>query len=268
MAALEAKDLIAIGISGAAAFLSLVAFIVSYRRGENEKQRAVRDQITATLDKIAENMLENAKLRTDPSANFNYIQVAGNVLGQRNSFLLNQAVYLSEISPELLTYIDYNTIGWAAAQAGELLIAEMNYRKAIRACPNGTIRALAIRSYGNFLFFQRRFEEGRDQFGQAASLINGADNFARHAKGFTYQNWGWCELHCANSPKRAEQAFESARSEFSGIDIEALRQKALVDLEGAKQAPFPSGPPGPRTPRPPSTPMPGGFMPPDSGQSG
>jgi hypothetical protein len=269
MAALEAKDLIAIAISGAAAFLSLVAFVVSYRRGENEKQRAVRDQITATLDKITENILENARLRNDPNANFEYVQVVGSALGQRNSFLLNQAVYLSEIVPQLVTYVDYNTMAWAAAAAGELTIAETNYRKAILACPNDRIRALATRSYGSFLFSQRRFEEGRDQFGQAASLIKGADNFARYTKGFVHQNWGWCELHNANSPKRAEEAFESARSEFSGIDIEAYRQSALAGLEMAKKAPSSFGLPGPRMPRPPTVAsIPGGFMHPDSGQSG
>jgi tetratricopeptide (TPR) repeat protein len=257
MAALEAKDLIAITISGAAAFLSFVAFIVSYRRGEKEKQRAVRDQITAALDKITENMLENAKLQNDPSANFNYIQAAGSVLNQRNSFLLKQAVYLSEILPKLMTYIDYNTIGWAASMSGELTIAETNYQKAIHACPNDMLRALATRSYGNFLFMQRRFEEGREQFLKSASLIRGADNFARHTKGFTYQNWGWCELHNANSPKRAEEAFESARSEFSGIDNEAFRQNALAGLEAAKQAPLPFGSPDPRTFRSP----PGGGAP-------
>lgn len=265
MAAIEAKDFITIGISGAAAILSLVAFVLSYRRGEKEKQRAVRDQITATLDKITENMLENAKVHNDPNASMKYLQVIGNMYAQRNSFLLNQAVYLSELVPALVTYIDYNTIAWAAATAGELTIAEMNYRKAIQACPNDTMRAFATRSYGNFLFSQRRFEEGRDKFKQAAALIKGADDFARHAKGWTYQNWGWCELNNANSPKRAEEAFESAKSEFNGIDNEAFRQNALASLEAAKQSPVP---PGPRMSRPliTVTPRPAEFNPEVGGQ--
>jgi hypothetical protein len=256
---LEAKDFITIVISGGAALLSLVAFIISYRRGEREKQRAVRDQITATLDKITENMLENAKLQNDPTANVNYVQAAGSALAQRNSLLLNQAVYLSEISPQLVTYIDYNTIAWASANAGELTIAELNYQKGIQACPNDMMRALAVRSYASFLFSQRRFEEGREQFKRAVALVKGADNLARNTKGFAYQNWGWCELNNANAPRRAEEAFESARNEFNGIDNEGLRQNALAGLEAAKKR---FGPPVS------GTPIPSGFGSPGSSELG
>jgi hypothetical protein len=41
----------------------------------------------------------------------------------------------------------------------------------------------------------------------------------------------------AASPKRAEELFESARSEFSGIDNETVRRNALNGLEAAKVSP-------------------------------
>ena len=59
---METKDIATILLSALAVILSLVAFAVSYVRGQNEQRQAIRQQLTETTDKITETQLEYAKL--------------------------------------------------------------------------------------------------------------------------------------------------------------------------------------------------------------
>jgi len=107
---------------------------------------------------------------------------------------------------------------------------------------NNYYRSLAVRSYANYLFPQRRFEEGRENFRKAISLLPGGDNVVRLTNGFTYQMWAWNELNNAASPKRAEELFERALNEFNGIDNDTVRRSALRGLAAAKGSPQPPNP--------------------------
>jgi tetratricopeptide (TPR) repeat protein len=218
--------------------ISLVATAISLIRGKYEKQRAVRSQITDVLSRIVSTKLENAKLFYDAvDKSPDYYQAISGMLNQQNAFLLHQAIYLTDQVPELVTAVEYNTLAFANADSGDLILAERYYRKAIDVSSNDFYKSLAIRSYAIFLFPQRRFEEAREHFRKAVSLLKGGDNLVRYTNGFTYQIWAWNELNNAASPRRAEELFESARSEFAGIDNETIRQQALRALEAAKNLP-------------------------------
>ncbi len=166
-----------------------------------------------------------------------YFQSLSSILNQQNAFLLQQATYLAEQVPDLVTAVEYNTIASATANAGDLIAAEKYYKKAIDVSPNNYYRSLSIRSYANYLFPQRRFEEARENFRKAISLLTGGDNMVRYTNGLTYQMWAWNESNNAASPKRAEELFESAVNEFNGIDNETVRRNALNGLQGAKSSP-------------------------------
>jgi len=240
---METKDIATILLSALAVILSLVAFAVSYVRGQNEQRRAIRQQLTETTDKITETQLEYAKLMFgEAKDNLAMQQAIENIMGQRTGSLLNQAVYLTTQAPSLVTAVDYNTIAIISGNAGDLVLAETNFLKAIESSPVGFARSGMTRSYAGFLFAQRRFEEGRKAFRDAATMVTGADNLARMQKGVIYLSWGWCEQNNANAPKQAEGAFESANGEFSGIDNEAMRQAALARLEFAKGSQVPPSP--------------------------
>jgi tetratricopeptide (TPR) repeat protein len=235
---MEIKDLVAISISSLAFLLSLVATIVSLVRSKYEKQRAIKKEITDTLGKIVSTSLENAKLyRESAEKDPPYYQTVSSILNQQNVFLLQQATYLMDEVPKLVTAIEYNTIAAATSNAGDFMSAEKYYKKAIDASPNNYYRSLAIRSYAGYLFPQRRFEEARENFRKAISLLTGGDNLVRYTNGLTYQMWAWNELNNAASPRRAEELFESAANEFKGIDNEAVRRTALSGLEAAKGSP-------------------------------
>jgi tetratricopeptide (TPR) repeat protein len=235
---METKEIIALSISSLAFILSLAATMISLIRSKYEKQRAIKREITDTLGKIISTNIENAKLfhetaEKDPA----YYQLVSGILNQQNAFLLHQATYLTDQAPELVTAVEYNTIAATMANAGDLISAEIYYKKAIDVSPNDYYRSLAMRSYAGYLFPQRRFEEARESFRKAISLLTGGGNLVRYTNGFTYQIWAWNELHNAASPRRAEELFESAASEFGGIDNETVRQNALKGLQAAKGAP-------------------------------
>ncbi len=232
---METKDIVTVSISAFAFFLSLVATVISVIRGKYEKQRAVRNQITDILGRITTTSIEQAKLfhetaDKDPA----YYQTVSSMLNQQNTFLIQQATYLIEQVSELVTAVEYNTVAFATANAGDLISAERYYIKAIDVSPNNYYKSLGMRSYAGFLFTQRRFEDGREQFRKSISLLNGGDNLVRYTNGMTYQMWAWNELNNAAAAKRAEELFESAKNEFSGIDNEAVRHNALNGLEAAK----------------------------------
>lgn len=243
---MAAKDIITMLVSALALVISVIATTISIIRGKYEQQRAVRNQITEVLKSMIAVQLDNAKLYHDAAEKEpGYFQAVSNILSQQNGFLLQQAVYLMDQVPHLVTAVEYNTVAFAHAEAGDLIQAERYFTKAIEVCPNDYARSGALRSYGTFLFAQHRHEEGREQFRRAIPLLKGADNFARAARGIAYQTWAWNELHNATSPKRAEELFESAKSEFSGIDNEGVRRDLLRGLEAAEVRPqsMPASPP-------------------------
>jgi tetratricopeptide (TPR) repeat protein len=235
---MEPKDILTVTISVSALIISAVATTISIIRGQKEKQRSVRNQITDTLSQIIAGNIEKAKLYYETAEkNPEYFQSISSILNQQNAFLLNQAIYLTDQVPELVTAVEYNTLATANVDAGDLIMAERYFRKAIDASTNEYYKSLAMRSYGVFLFTQRRFEEGREVFRKSVSLLKGGDNLARQTKGFTYQMWAWNELNNAGSIGRATELVESASNEFKGIDNEAVRRDSLRGLEAAMKFP-------------------------------
>lgn len=239
---LSVKDRISLVTSGLALVLSLVAYINSEIKGTAEKQRTVRSQLTDVLSRIISLNLENARTfrdagRGDPL----YYQQVSSILNQQNAFLLQQAMYLSEQIPSLVTTVELNTIAVANANAGDLIVAEKYYQRAIGAAPTDYYRSLAIRSYAAFLFPQRRFEEGREEFRKAVTLLKGGDNVVRVTNGVTYQMWAVSELQSGATRQTIEDLLQKARNEFSGIDNQFLRESSLQGLDALMKGRAPVG---------------------------
>ena len=234
---MEAKDIVALVLSTAAFCLSIYATVRGERKSNDERQRTVRGQLTDVLGKLTALALEGAKIQHEAKDERNFLQAVSQILGQQNGFLLDQAVYLSEQIPNLVTTYEFNTIAGANATAGNLLLAEKYFTKAVEVAPNALYTALAVRSYAVFLYPQGRLNEGREQFRRAVDLLKGEDNFIRWTKGLTYQAWALSELNFARSPEKASEYFENARKEFASIDADAVRNTALASLEAARHFP-------------------------------
>ena len=172
MKKLNVNDKASLAMSGIALMLSIVAYVNGEIKGASEQQRTMRSQLTNVLGRIISSNLENTKAFRDAGQSdpFYYQQVSS-ILNQQNAFLLQQAMYVSEQIPSLVTTVELNTIALANASAGDIVVAERYYKRAIDTSPSDYYKSLATRSYATFLFPQRRFEEGRDQFRKAVSLL-------------------------------------------------------------------------------------------------
>ncbi len=96
---------------------------------------------------------------------------------------------------------------------------------------------MALRSYAGFLFPQRRFDEAREIFRQAISLIQGDSDQIHYTNGFSYQMWAWNEFFNAESAELARQMFERAENEFRKIDNDKVGRDAIMGLYAAVPLP-------------------------------
>lgn len=231
---METKDILTFGVALLAFVVSAISTTITIIRGQREKQRAIRNEIMNVLSQIVSTAIDNAKLYQENNEKATpYYQVVSSILNQRNAFLLHQAVYLTDQVPDLVTAVEYNTLAAANANAGDLLTAEKFYRTAVERSANSFYKSMALRSYGGFLFPQRRFDEARQNFRQAISLLQGDSNQIRYTNGFTYQIWSWNELFNAESPELAQEVFARAEKEFRSIDNDRVSMDALAGLYAA-----------------------------------
>jgi tetratricopeptide (TPR) repeat protein len=253
------------------AFAALVSFISLWTtfytiyRGKYEQQRAVRNQLTDVLKQIAEVRIEFVK-QSHQSAQqeFQYFQnVIAPELGQQLMSLLGQAKYLVEqdVIRNSITSVEYNTLAITSAQYGQLCWAEEYYRKSIDACKNDYYyKALAIKSFAVFLFFQHRMEEARTLFKQSIDMLQTNNDVFHSAKGMIYTIWAWCEKNMFErygyvSPIPSALLFEYASKELSQISIDAQRHMAMNSLRSVVMDNIsPLGSPTPATSNMPNAP--------------
>jgi hypothetical protein len=233
------KDKIALGFSFVALSLSIGSTILGETRAAVERERSVKAELSDTLSRVMALSKENATLMRDymfDEENQGYYSLQSSNISQESTFLIQKAMYLATEIPDLVTPVELNTIATSNAQAGDLPNAEKYYLLAIKKSRDPYYTTLAIRSYASFLFPQRRFSEGRDQFKLALTLLAGGDNFVRGINGFTYQMWASNELSVANNRNRAIDLFREARNEFIGIDNVQWKNNLLRGLDSAVRA--------------------------------
>ena len=227
------KDDIALWLSVLAFVLSLFATLSGEKRAREERRRTLRAQLSEVLDRLASLQLENAKLMHEARGDITYLQSVGGALAQQNGFLLDQAAYLADQIPALVTTYEFNTIAGASFASGNVLSAEKYHRQAIASARLPLYKSQATRGYAVFLFTQRRFCEGRAQFEAALALVGTSNNLAHQTNGLTYQTWSWNERYLAMDEASAGQLLDKARAEYAAIDIEFLRVSLLQTLDGA-----------------------------------
>jgi Tfp pilus assembly protein PilF len=224
-------------ISAAAFLLSVVALVLSTLNGWHERQRTIRSQLNEVLRQMAAVMIEQQKTQHEGINDPGYAARLAPAFNQQQSFLIQQAKYLAEQIPKLVTSVEWSAVGYFNALAGDLVAADSYYSRAVQVAPDSTYKLNAIVPYAWFLFTQRRFEEARDLYKKGLAGVRLSDNFTRYQKGRVYMFWGQNERDFAKANLLSQQAFEAATAEFTGMDIEASRESAQKELDAAKQAP-------------------------------
>lgn len=232
---METKDKVTFGLSFVALILSIYATIVTQVASSDDRKRTVRSQLTETLSKLTSLQMDGLKLQRDAQGDPQYLQMVNSVLGQQNGFLVDEAAYLADQIPNLTTTYELNTIGAANANAGNLLVAEKYYKRAVDVAPTDLYRAMALRSYAAFCYPQGRLQDGRKLFQQATEVLQGQDNYVRFTNGTTRQMWAIQELLFAHSPEKAQEQFNAAQKDFEAVDIEAMKAGLLAGLESSRK---------------------------------
>jgi tetratricopeptide (TPR) repeat protein len=202
-----------------------------------ERRISLRSKLTDLLSKIIRAQLDNAKLLKDHANDPAYMQMVSSTLNQENAFLLSEATMLMEQIPDLVGTVEYNTVAYALANAGEADRGEKYYRKAISAATSPFEALAAQRSFAQFLFVRGRFDEARALLRNALDRLPKGDPFAHQVNGYTLQVWAWSEAFVARDPERANQLFEQAHAEFAAIDSPMIRDPLLNALAAARHGP-------------------------------
>ena len=161
---MEFKDLASNGLALLALAFSIYATFKAEKNSREERKRTIRGQLTDVLGKLTSLNIDGAKLAHEARGDKNYAEFIGSALSQQNGFLLDQADFLSEQIPALVTTYEFNTIALACVNAGDTMRAEKYHRRAIAVAPPGLYKSQATRSYALFLFGQGRPKEGRQHF--------------------------------------------------------------------------------------------------------
>jgi tetratricopeptide (TPR) repeat protein len=188
-------------------------------------------------------MIERKKLQHENQNDSSYVQQLSSAFDQQQSFRLQQTRYLANQIPDLITSVEWTSLGFFNALGNDLIAAERCYHRAVEVAPDPASRLTASVGLAWFLFTRRRFGEAREVYPPALEQLTGSDRFARYQRGKAYLFWACNERDWASAPKQAENAFEAAAEEFRGIDIDAYRLSALHELEAAKNFTTPPQPP-------------------------
>ncbi len=254
---LKLSDRLSIFISTAALLISIFATVKGEMNGEKERERTVRSQLTDVLGRIEalsidgtnlskENDLERLKIENSESEfeknqariKALYAQNVLSMISRQVSGLLDQATYLSDQIPQLVTTIEYNTIASAFSSSNQALKAEVYFKKAIDLAPDAFMKSGATRTYAMFMFPQGRIPEGRELFRQSLTYLKGQDNLVLYENGLTCQYWGMLEKNSGGNSDESNRQFQEAQNYFSRITVEPVKINLLNALEAAKNSKF------------------------------
>jgi tetratricopeptide (TPR) repeat protein len=230
---MEPKDILTLTISALALLVASGTGIYTIIHGNYEQKRVILGQLNDVLDHISLLDVDRAKLYHEYSEKNDLFYFQNSfvpTLNNRLETLLEQAMYLASqesvgglVPSPLLTII-----AAANADIGRIDLAKEYHQKAIAvAKDNLYFQALATRSYAYFLFLQHDFEGGRERFRTAIKLFKGNESTTRSQRGETYLIWAKVERDVAGAQQPSQELFERAKSEYSEIDIDYLRQRML-----------------------------------------
>lgn len=139
------KDKVALILSVLAFAISIFATITTEHRATDEKRRTIRSQLTEVLGRLTTLQLEGAKIIHEAKDDVIYRQASGIALSQQNGFLLDQAFYLADQIPSLVTTYEFNTIAAASFASGNVLASEKYHLKAIEVAHSDIYKTQATR---------------------------------------------------------------------------------------------------------------------------
>lgn len=245
---MQIKDLVDIFISSGGLLVSLSSLILAVllailtsRSGKADEQRILRNQLTDTFNQMFATGLQLGQQLENHSGNYEQFYNVTAMLNQQYMSLLAQATFLAKKIKPLVTAVEFNTLAASNANNGEFTQANIYAEMAIDACDKDdpALIARAISSYGQILYMQANFQGGNTKFQEALDVLekaHGEKNFGHYLKGSIYNKWAMCEKQSSAPEGTPDEHFAKAEREFNAIEIPRYRERALQELNEAKQA--------------------------------
>lgn len=187
--------------------IAIVSLAISLMTSQSQTERALRQQLTDTLDRRMSTMMEIQRLNqelfslTDTQMRAS-IQSDLGVLGAQDYALVSQAAELARQIPNEVAWMDYSILANGFAIAGDLHNAEQYYLLTIDAAETDFATQWAKNGYAWFLFSQpARIEDGRAQYEEIIDLIAGMsvdDALRRSYLVNAYKAWAQSEANVGN----------------------------------------------------------------------
>lgn len=227
------KEKITIILSILAVVISFGSAMISMQQNESSSERAVRDQLTATVTELIKLNAANARLYGTPLEKQDplFFQEAS-TNSQMAASITRQSVFLVENHPDIVTDVDYGAIAQGLMIVGDITLADQYMRTATEKSPSEFYKIINLRGYADFLFRQAKHELGRNMYKEALEIFNNDTDFNKQTNAYTYQMWMVSEGG-NGFPQESETYYHRASSIAKSISLEAWRKNVIRGIEQA-----------------------------------
>lgn len=188
------KDYLMVSLSLLALVVSVISLFMTFRQRAQENQRGVRKTLSETLGQLVEVSMSFAKLDAEHPEQTDQIVALRRMHNTQRRYLANHAEYLVEQIPSLVTDIDYNLLAQAFRSIGDYDKVQKYWELCVDKSESNVIRAMILRGYANFLFFQGNPQLGRKKYQESLELpLPDTDNIRRE-RADTYALWARVEM--------------------------------------------------------------------------
>jgi len=205
-------------ISIVALLFSFGTTVVSYARLDQEREHAVRTELTGYMQRLG----ELPRLATEVRLQYGDVG-SSELLGFVNAeteLIANQARAAMLLIPNQVATLEYVTVGYAFQTTGAFSQAEELYRLATAVADGPLDRVTAYRSLAGISFLLHDYATGRDFYGQARDIylkeVDAPELVVASVNAQTEIQWAQAELgagQCAAATTHADAADALVRGE-------------------------------------------------------
>lgn len=218
--------------------IAVVSLAISLITSQSQTQRALRQQLTDTLDRRMSIMMEIQRLNQEMfSASTPQVRAALQndlgILGAQDYALIGQAAELARQIPDEVAWMDYSILANGFAIAGDLENAEHYYLQTIEAAPSAFASQWARNGYAWFLFSQpARIQDGRAQYEEIIELISGMNVDEELRRSYlvnAYKTWAQSEANLGNV-EQVDDVLARACEVAESSELPRAREALTLDL--------------------------------------
>lgn len=231
-AAMQLKDILAVGLSAAAFAFGISSFILSFRQrsieGVHNNRKTLSDIVGDLINvNIAGNQLD---LDYPNSTDRKVVEFRRTYNSQRR-FLANHGEYIADKIPDLVTDIDCSILAQAFSRVGDSVRAEKFFKLSVEKAPNNVLKVSNLRGQAWFWFSQGNAQRGRQYYQEALQLEMPDTDIVRHLAADTYLFWSRAEA-THGFPKEAERIRILAIDAAKRIGQTRLRDDMIAQIDG------------------------------------